>query len=60
MAELELPIGYGQIAYQAACDWWHAAGTKEDYPAWSDLPAPTREYYDAMAQGVADYLARIP
>jgi hypothetical protein len=56
----ELPTGYGQVAYEAACNWWHENGTTEIYPPWSQLPAPTREYYDAMAQGVADYLKRIP
>jgi len=58
--ELGLPDGYGQIAYDAACKWWHDNGVTETYPPFSEITAPIREYYDAMAQGVVDYLKRVP
>ena len=60
MSEIELPDGYGQIAYEAAVQWRRDNVPTQNDPAWSELDAKGRSYFDAVAQAVADYLERIP
>jgi hypothetical protein len=61
VSELGLPDSYGQVAYEAAIRWRrdNVPATREE-PSWSELDAKARAYFDAVAQGVADYLKRVP
>jgi hypothetical protein len=61
MSDIELPQGYGQIAYDAYatdCDW--RSIRNEPLPAWGEQSDAIRDHWDAAAEAVRAYLERVP
>lgn len=61
MGELELPDGYGQVAYDAyVADCGGVSIHGERLPDWDGQRPEIRAHWDAAAAAVLDYLKRIP
>jgi hypothetical protein len=61
MTDLQLPVGYGQIAYEAYWMSCHGISLRgEALPPWSEQHPDLQAHWNSAAQAVADYLDRIP